>query len=398
MTHLTTSAKHGMAKYLNLLVSVGENRNNSGYVHSIVHKALSDPYVFTGFDELKNKVEESYRATTTAAASAVTTSSSGSSSETSKVVLNTLELFSYGTFQDYMISTKSDDSLTENHHTDTTTIYMKLTDGQITKLKALSIISALDEYCKSCSRMSFTKQTNQRDDTTISQSNHSNRRRRCMNVHSASHNPTKSVTAGPCCRIVPYSYLQKVIFPSATSSSSDALSDNTTNQKTQLRELEDLLIYCMDFNLLPYGSKLDQKHTCLEIHLLPSITSSTVHSTHHIFSRDVPLGILPNLIDEMRAFLKRGLDAKRELEQCVDTMRNHASTEEKEWSHFSHTVNINSNLVSTDIKSSSSMVYCLEEDGNHEHESDVKDKSTGWSDDTLGSLRQGKRSKGGPEH
>ena len=391
MTHLTSSANQGMVKYLNLLVSANENRNSAGYVHSIVQKALSDPNVFTGFDELKNKVEESYRDTTT--------TNSGISSERSKVLLNTLDLFSYGTFQDYMIATKSHDTLTENHHKDTATTYMKLTDGQIIKLKALSIISALDEYCDSCSRMSVTKQTNQQDDTTISRTNHSNRRRRCMNVHSASHIPSESVPAGPCCRIVPYSYLQKVIFPSATSPSSDVLSDNTTNQKSQLRELEDLLIYCMDFNLLPYGSKLDQKHMCLEINLLPSTTSSTVHSTHHMLSRDVHLGVLPNLIDEMRSFLKRGLNAKRELEQCVDTVRNHASTEEKEWSHFSHTMNMNNNLVSTDIKSSSSMVYCLEEEDDH-HESDVKEKekSTGWSDDTLGSLRQGKRSKGGPEY
>jgi hypothetical protein len=399
---------HGMNQYLNLLASSSENRNNAGYVHSIVNKALSDPCVFIGFDELKMVVEKLF-----SVINSTSSTSSSSIRETNQILLNTLDLFSYGTFQDYNRNHAS-----ESDHADTTTSkYMTLNDAQITKLKALSILSAVNDYCEEfCQSNNSVKSTQMKewnDSSTFPQTHYSNRRRNSRrggggggtNVHSTSY-------TGSTCRIIPYSHLQKVI-SSSSSSTSSALHENTLHHKTYLRELEDLLIHCIDSNLLPHGTKLDQKHMCLEINLLPSSTpSSTTHSKHYILSRDVPIDTIPHLMDEMRAFLKRGIEAKVELEQCVQTVHHHACVEEKKWMRFVHAVNVNSSLVSTGATTSSSMVYCEEEEEEEEEDnvhrnedkSHVKDsemgamtKSTGWDDDSMGSMRQGKRSKGGSQ-
>lgn len=385
---MTTTGNYKMMKYLSCLGTGEGNQNNAGYVHSIVSKALSDPSVFTGFDELKTMVEES--------------KSTNGASETSLMLLNTLDLFSYGTIQDYMFALKSD-NLSGGADK-----YMTLTDGQILKLKALSIVSAVDTYCDL-----FKHGNVQHGNVTIENisKTRSRRIRTRTNVHSTSSIPTSVSNTGSC-RMIPYSHLQKAI--SSSTSSSSPLS------QTQLRELEDLLIYCMDSNLLPNGSKLDQKHMCLEINFLPSTSSPTTshnHTNHHILSRDVPMDTVPQLMEQMRAFLKHGLDAKVNLEECVQSIKNHSRMEENEWVRHSQVVNVSKNLVSSSgINKSSSMVYCEdEEDGGniHGHDETLDDdeeendangnelnttmkKSTGWSDDIMGFMRQGKRSKGGP--
>jgi hypothetical protein len=399
MPPLTTTTTYEMKKYLKRLSSGGDNRTNAGYVHSIISKALSDPSVFTGFDELKMMVEESISSSTNS------TNTITNSSDTNMTLMNTLDLFSYGTIQDYMMALQSDNL------SGSADKYMTLTDGQILKLKALSIVSAINTYCE------LFKQGNEKDqgDSTAStnkitdySSKTRSRRIRTQgaNVHSTSSIPAAVSHTGSC-RMIPYSHFQKVIFSSTPSTSSSS--------QTNLRELEDLLIYCMDSNLLPNGSKLDQKHMCLEINFLPSTTSSTTsHNTnHHILSRDVPMDTLPQLMEQMRAFLKYGLDAKVNLEQCVQSIKHHSRMEEKEWVCHSQVVNVSKNLVSSGMYKNASMVYCEDEEeggGVHGHDEKVEEEeeeeenalntikqSTGWSDDIMGFMRQGKRSKGGPK-
>jgi hypothetical protein len=112
-----TYAAHDQA--LKPLLGMLRETDNTSTIRTLILKALSDPHIFFGFDEIKREVSISNSTDTT-------------------VLNNTLDLFSYGTYLEYS-STPSN--------------YVNLTDSQVSKLKLLSVVTlvrcACDEHKQS---------------------------------------------------------------------------------------------------------------------------------------------------------------------------------------------------------------------------------------------------------
>jgi hypothetical protein len=169
--------------------------NDAASINAIVMKAFSDPKLFSGFHQIKSVIE---------------------SKSQDKPLLNTLDLFSFGTIQDY------------SHQEPGT--YVNLTSQQIDKLKALSVITFID---------------------TAMNSNKENEKRfskRSKNQISNSAN------------VISYSILLEKL--------------GYTQQ--DIRPLEDLLIHCIYSNLLPSGTKLNQQNMQLSLSLTSSSTLTLV--------------------------------------------------------------------------------------------------------------------------
>jgi len=88
---------------------------NVSTIRTVVLKALSDPKVFAGFDEIKSVVQPRCQ---------------GPEGES---ILRTLDLFSYGTYGDY--------------HKAAAGTYLTLTDSQIYKLRQLTVITLVQQAC-----------------------------------------------------------------------------------------------------------------------------------------------------------------------------------------------------------------------------------------------------------
>lgn len=94
--------------------------------------ALSDPKVFTGFDELLQQQQS--RPLDSSSSATTRTMTCSSSTEASKAIANTLRLFSYGTFRDYCSAEPG--------------TFINLNERQLQKLKALTIASVVHRTCK----------------------------------------------------------------------------------------------------------------------------------------------------------------------------------------------------------------------------------------------------------
>jgi COP9 signalosome complex subunit 7 len=113
--HALLDTDAAIQPYLDVLKGV----NDAGIVRAMILKALSDPQVFCGFDQIQvacgNHLDD--RATVT------------------------LELFSFGTFGDYMSDTSK---------------FLPLNDTQIFKLRQLTILSCVQQALKVSSSISYS--------------------------------------------------------------------------------------------------------------------------------------------------------------------------------------------------------------------------------------------------
>ena len=109
--------------------------NDAASINAIVMKAFSDPKLFSGFHQIKSVIE---------------------SKSQDKSLLNTLDLFSFGTLQDY-----------SNQEPGT---YVNLTSQQIDKLKALSVVTFIDTAMNSNKENVQPKRFSRRTKNQISNS------------------------------------------------------------------------------------------------------------------------------------------------------------------------------------------------------------------------------------
>lgn len=186
------SLHHPVQKYLEML----STSNDAASINAIVMKAFSDPKLFSGFHQIKSLIE---------------------SKSQDKPLLNTLDLFSFGTLLDY-----------SNQEPGT---YVNLTSQQIDKLKALSVVTFIDTAMNS-NKENVKKRFSRRSKNQISNS----------------------------CNVISYSILLEKL--------------GYTQQ--DIRPLEDLLIHCIYSNLLPSGTKLNQQHMQLSLNLTSSSTPTLV--------------------------------------------------------------------------------------------------------------------------
>jgi len=101
-----------------LLQAAQESKDaNISTVRSIVMKTLSDPDVFCGYDQIK----------------AILQPALSQVAPEGEKLLQTLDLFSYGTYEDY---TRENDK------------YLSLTDTQVLKLRQLTVLTTVQEACR----------------------------------------------------------------------------------------------------------------------------------------------------------------------------------------------------------------------------------------------------------
>lgn len=214
-------------------------------------KAISDPRVYGGFAELKSLP---------AVQSFLSNSNAGKSWE------NTLDLFSYGTISDYASASEG--------------CYIGLSDSQLWKLKALTVLTVVQASLQNTHKTAPPKRRTQRN--------------RSSNAKSAPI-PTQ-------CGVVPYTSLFT------------ALNIERTEDGSDVRDLEKLLIHCLYSNLLPNGTQLDQASMCLIVKLSPD------GGDFHNFPmcRDVNVdGELGALISTLEGFYNGGKNVKVVLDQAT---------------------------------------------------------------------------------
>ncbi|CAB9501203.1 COP9 (constitutive photomorphogenic) homolog, subunit [Seminavis robusta] len=93
-------------------------------IRTVVMKALSDPRVFTGFDEIKQVLQPKL-------------ATCGAEGE---ILLRTLDLFSHGTFGDYTTSMAAIKG--------SSSVLLTLTDSQIFKLRQLTLLTLVHQACR----------------------------------------------------------------------------------------------------------------------------------------------------------------------------------------------------------------------------------------------------------
>jgi hypothetical protein len=107
-----------------LLQLAQESANsNISMIRTVVMKALSDPKVFCGFDQIKATLQQG----------ALQQGAEGDP------ILRTLDLFSYGTYHDF--------------HNATAGTYLTLSDAQVLKLRQLTLLTLVQKACSSSNSM-----------------------------------------------------------------------------------------------------------------------------------------------------------------------------------------------------------------------------------------------------
>ncbi|GFH44269.1 hypothetical protein CTEN210_00743 [Chaetoceros tenuissimus] len=253
------SLHHPVQKYLDML----STSNDAASINAIVMKAFSDPKLFSGFHQIKSLIE---------------------SKSQDKHLLNTLDLFSFGTLQDY-----------SNQEPGT---YVNLTSQQMDKLKALSVVTIIDTAMNSHLDKSKPKRSSRRNKHEISNSN--------------------------SCNVVPYSLL----FEKLGYNSQD------------IRSLEDLLIHCIYSNLLPNGTKLNQQNMQLSLNLTSSSTPTLV--------RDVSQQDVNDMICQLESFLSTSSGIQAQLQNSIKDLKQRQGEEKQSWNEIDVQIQLSKSKVTSD--------------------------------------------------
>jgi len=298
----SSSALQPIDQYIEIL----QPKNNASFVQTVLHKALSDPSVYVGFAELRS---------IPAVVTALQESPSG------KAMLNTMDLFSYGTYRQYA-------SMPEGK-------YISLTTTQLAKLKALTVVTIVQQRCDEDSTKSVPTVRSSR------------RNRRGNQAAGAIPLPNSS------CRIIPYTVLQSELDIMEEVDASGDDSDNRSNKKPSIRPLEDLLIHCIYSHLLPSGTKLDQRNMSLVINLSSQSTSSAASNleSNHVLCRDVNVETdVTDMISKLEVFYEKGKERMLVLNRCVENLNQDAVNHGKKWRSIEKRINDTKENVSLNLE------------------------------------------------
>ena len=351
-----TASNMSIQNFINLL----QSSQNNGSTNGIIQKALSAADLYTGFAELR---------------SLPAVQQLGNSQQ---AVLNTLDLFSYGTYNDY-------ESASEG-------TYMTLTDAQLLKLKALTAVTVVNRSCEG-------KNKNIVDhDQGDAPARSSTRRRHNRHSEEEKNSPTMNSNSP---NVIPYAILRSEL----------GFDDN--NDAGAIRQLEDLLIHCIYKNLLPLGSKLDQKNMCIVCKLSSSPSTSTAPTSNltsqndnsvdmdgagatsmhvHVLCRDINLkDDLSDMIEKLEFFHNHGKSTKARLQTSLEQLNSGAQHELQEWNQVDLQMKMARSKVDTTEATKGiggqGMAFSLDE--NPETTSSME-----WSKSAGGGKRQVKRSRG----
>lgn len=286
-----------------------------------VLKALSDPKVFSGFDELLHSLPAHQRYHHQQLDSSTTCT------EASKALANTLRLFSYGTFRDYCSAEPG--------------TYIHLNERQLQKLKALTVATTVHRNCSST-----------------------------------------------LCGIITYETLEAELgISSATMPTDDVHHDGDH------RALEDLVIHCIYSNLLPSGTKLDQKNKHVIVKLSPPGGSLYPNNAANVLCRDVDLDQdLPEMINSLERFHVQGKLIREYLTQHKQSLTHITREENDHWKR----IDLQLQSVQQRIRNQEWGSASMEAAGSFSSSMMewAKSSSTGTAGSAL-PIRQVKRSRGG---
>ena len=247
-------------------------------LQSLLHRLLSDPSIHNGFIDILNLP---------------TVQSALANNPQRDVIVRTLELFGYGTVDEYYESKD---------------MFMNLNDVQLEKLMMLSVVSVVTQ------RIDDARGVDGDVHMADSKSAASPKPRR-----------TRQIKRKDGLLFISYSELStKLHLPS-----------------DDLRKLEDLLIQCIYANLL--SARLDQCSKCLIIDPRISIVKDTKSKNEiygSILSRDQPLiSSIPKMISRLESFLSHSESLLATLESC--TLANTAvrKKEAMRWNEVNHILN-----------------------------------------------------------
>ncbi len=298
-----------VGKYIALLQpssSLSPSSSDNGYTSAIIQKALSDSDLYTGFAQLRSLPT-------------VQQLNLKLAPNQSHPLINTLDLFSYGTYADYASAQEG--------------TYISLTDAQLYKLKALSVISAVHQNCQKSS----ISNNDSMDHTDPPKLSGRQRRRNLRNQEEKSSQTT--INSGDTnTNTVPYSTLQSAI----------GIQTNE-HSNAEIRQLEDLLIHCIYSNLLPSGSKLDQKRMCLICNL--STTHDETDSSSEVLCRDIHLeNDLPAMIQALEVLYANGRSVESKLKNSLTNLKMGAGKDMEEWNQ----VDLQLQMAKSDVGSNKS--------------------------------------------
>lgn len=219
-----------------ILEALRKSDGNTSTIRSLLGQALTHPEIYVGFVEWLPLVKED------------------------PISWNTCRLFAFGTYNDYRNAVDG--------------FYFKLTESQLTKLKALSIITIVHQQ----------KRKQQQLQQKNGSGNKSRSRRRNANKSEDDKNYFAVIRQQQAV-VVTYSLLRHEL------------------EIEDVHDLEDLIIdYCFYTNMMT--GKLDQMHQCL-------------HCTF-TESRDVSLDEIPTLLSKLQKIHSRGQDIKQKLQSAQD--------------------------------------------------------------------------------
>lgn len=283
--------------------------------------------------------------------------------------MNTLDLFSYGSYLDY------EEGLLNK--------YIKLTDVQLMKLKLLTVVTIVQQTLDSMK--GGEKGGEKGKETNIVQSSRMRRSRR--HQVGATVTTTKETTNSKNCGVVQYSELHKAL-----------------GTEDDIRKLEDILIKCIYSNLLPSGTKLDQKNMCLVVkHSLHTSSSSSAAESQNVLCRDVNLTHdVPDMISKLEMMYSRGENVKNHLKKSLNGLNQGIVDDVEQWKKIEETIRLTKEKVKEKNSTGAAagilgdmdldMDMDIEGDGGHGFGGRF---SSGFRSMTSSAKRQLKRSRGG---
>lgn len=300
------SEKSAINQYITVLLE--QTKPNPAYIHSIILKAISDDCVHAGFSEISalplvQQTLQEY--------------------STGKSILRTLDLFSYESFLDY---TSALLTATNNDDCDETRTYVKLNDAQVMKLKLLTVVSIVQQTLDSMNlggdKISVNNSKVEGEVPVPSSSRiRRNRRAQIGTAPTEGNKHAVSLSNHKHCGIMQYSVLQ------------NALGMN------DIRELEDILIKCIYSNLLPTGTKLDQKNMCLVDKHSLHVSSST--GSDHVLCRDVNVTTdISDLIYKLEMVHNRGENVKNYLIKSLSGLNKGIVEDLEKWKRVEESIKL----------------------------------------------------------